>query len=62
MELYERLAAESLRWLRDGGVLAVEIGASRGAEVAESLARSFMDVRVEPDLVGRDRVVVGRRP
>jgi len=62
VEVYERLAAEALRWLRDDGVLAVEIGAAQGAAVAEVLARSFGGVRVEPDLAGRDRVVIGRRP
>jgi release factor glutamine methyltransferase len=62
VELYERLAAEASRWLRDGGVFVAEIGASRGSEVAEALRGSFTEVRVESDLSGRDRVVVGRRP
>jgi release factor glutamine methyltransferase len=61
-ELYERLAAEAHRWLRDGGILAVEIGASMGEAVMKILSPSYMDVRVEPDLAGRDRIVVGRRP
>lgn len=61
-DVYERLAAEALRWLRDGGVLAVETGASQGRALADALSRSFMDVRVEPDLPGRDRVVLARRP
>ena len=60
--IYERLAGESLRWLRTGGTLAVEIDARRGADVAEALRRDFVDVRVEPDLAGRDRVVVARAP
>ena len=60
--IYERLAGESLRWLRTGGTLAVEIDARRGADVAEALRRDFVDVRVEPYLAGRDRVVVARAP
>ena len=60
--MYERLAGEGMRWLGDGGILAVEIGAGRGSEVTEVLERAFMDVRVQTDLAGRDRVVVGRRP
>jgi len=60
--IYERLAGESLRWLRTGGTLAVEIDARRGADVAEALRRDFVDVRVEPDLAGRDRVVVACAP
>jgi release factor glutamine methyltransferase len=62
VDVYERLAAEALRWLRDGGVLAVEAAATQGGEIAKALGRSFMDVRVEPDLAGRDRVVLARRP
>lgn len=61
-DVYERLAAEALRWLRDGGVLAVETGASQGRALADALSGSFMEVRVEPDLAGRDRIVLGRRP
>jgi release factor glutamine methyltransferase len=61
-DVYEHLAAEALRWLRDGGVLAVETGASQGRALADALSHAFMDVRVEPDLAGRDRVVLARRP
>ncbi|HET7870600.1 MAG TPA: peptide chain release factor N(5)-glutamine methyltransferase [Actinomycetota bacterium] len=60
--LHERLAAEAIRWLRPGGALAVEIGAAQGPEVAKVMERSYGDVRIVPDLAGRDRVVVGRRP
>ena len=62
VEVIERLADEALRWLGDGGVLAVEIGASQGRDVVRLLEHSFADVRLEPDLAGRDRVVIGRRP
>ena len=62
IEVYERLANQALRWLRDGGLLAVEIGAAHGREVVDLLRGSLADVRAEPDLAGRDRVVLGRRP
>lgn len=61
-DVYERLGSESERWLRDGGTLAVEVGALRSDEVTEILRRAYADVRVLPDLAGRARVVVGRRP
>jgi len=61
-QLYERLADQALRWLRDGGVLAAEIGGSPGADVAKILEGSYTDVRTLPDLAGRDRIVVARRP
>lgn len=62
IEVYERLGAEALRWLRDGGFLAVETNASWGDAVAEAFRVSFKDVRLERDLSGRDRVVLARRP
>ncbi len=61
-EVYERLAAEAARWLVDGGTFAVEVGAAHSAEVVKGLEPVFMEVRVIPDLAGRDRVVLGRRP
>jgi release factor glutamine methyltransferase len=60
--LHERLAAEAIGWLRRGGALAVEIGAAQGPDVAKVVERFFEDVRIVPDLAGRDRIVVGRRP
>jgi release factor glutamine methyltransferase len=60
--LHERLAAEAIGWVPRGGALAVEIGASQGPDVAKVLEASYEDVRIVPDLAGRDRIVVGRRP
>jgi release factor glutamine methyltransferase len=62
IELYESLAREAARWLRDGGVLAVEIGERQAAGVERVLGGAFTEVEVRPDLAGRDRVVVARRP
>ena len=60
--LHARLAAEAIGWLRRGGALAVEIGAAQGPDVTKVVDPFFEDVRIVPDLVGRDRIVVGRRP
>lgn len=62
LEPYRRLAADAPGWLREDGVLAVEIDERRGGDVVRVLDRAFADVRVEPDLAGRDRVVVARGP
>ena len=62
LEPYRRLAAEAPAWLRVGGVLAVEIHSGRAEEVVRGLGAAFVDVRVEPDLAGRDRVVLARSP
>jgi release factor glutamine methyltransferase len=61
LEAYERIVAAAGDWLVPGGSLVLEIGAAQGAAVTV-LARDagFPDVRVHPDLVGRDRVVVAR--
>ncbi len=61
-DVFGGLVEGSARWLCDGGALAVEIGAWRRDEAVATFDHSFGDVRVEPDLAGRDRVVLGRRP
>jgi release factor glutamine methyltransferase len=51
------------RRVRSGGWLVLEIGADQGASVDRLLAAAgFVDVAIEPDLSGRDRVAVARRP
>jgi release factor glutamine methyltransferase len=62
IDVVESLAEDAARWLRDGGVLAVEIGSSQGADVAKALGRSFAHVEIRADLTGRDRVALARRP
>jgi release factor glutamine methyltransferase len=59
-DVHARLVDESPPWLAPGGSLVVEIGAEQGAEVRLLFERRFMDLRVLPDLAGRDRVVLGR--
>ena len=61
-EVHARLAEEAPGWLRPGGWLAMEIGASQGSEVAGLLAEAYERVEVVPDLAGLDRVVRGRLP
>jgi release factor glutamine methyltransferase len=60
--VHRRLVQESPRWLRSGGWLAVEIGASQGGEVRELFGQAFEAVEILPDLAGRDRIVRGRFP
>jgi release factor glutamine methyltransferase len=62
-ELTARLLHEAYAWLRPGGGVAVEIEDSTAAEVTTAAREAgFGSVAVRPDLNGRDRVVVARRP
>ena len=61
--IYERLFADAHRWLRRGGLVAVEIDDAAGPSVSAAAgAAGFTGAIVHPDLTGRDRVVSGRRP
>lgn len=62
IDVYERLGTQASRWLRAGGVLAVEIDARLGDPVVRALSTAFAGVRVERDLTGRERVVLARAP
>jgi release factor glutamine methyltransferase len=58
-----QIVAGAPAWLRPGGWLVVEIGASQGSAVAALAgAAGLADVTVRPDLAGRDRMLVARRP
>ena len=63
MRVYERIFAQSATALRTGGAVVVEVADARGEAVADAArAAGFIEVRVRPDLTGRDRVVEGYRP
>jgi release factor glutamine methyltransferase len=58
-----QLVAGALRRLRPGGALVLEIGADQGDAVRRLFETAgYTDVEIRPDLVGRDRIAVGRRP
>lgn len=59
-DVHRRLAEAAPAWLRPGGWIVLEIGASQGQEVGTYLANPFSSVEVLPDLAGRDRVVRAR--
>lgn len=57
----EEIVRSSPRWLRDGGVLVVEIASHHGpSALATAAAAGFKECLVAPDLAGRDRVLVAR--
>lgn len=61
-EVHGRLAEEAPSWLRPGGWLVMEIGASQAPDVVAVLRQHFEAVEVLPDPAGRDRVVRARLP
>jgi release factor glutamine methyltransferase len=62
LDFYRRAIPKMVRCLLPGGLVAVEIGDTQGAEVAAMfVAAGFTDVSVIPDLSDRDRVVTGAK-
>ena len=63
MAVIAALAREAATVLEPGGLLATEIDCRRGAACAELLRAQgcYHDVRVRPDLTGRDRVLTATR-
>jgi release factor glutamine methyltransferase len=62
LDALRAIVAAAPAWLRPGGALVCELGAAQGA-AAQALATSagLTDVRVHPDLAGRDRVLTACR-
>lgn len=56
-----QIVAEVAAWLVPGGLLVVEIGEAQGdAAGALAQAAGLVDVRIAPDLAGRDRALLAR--
>jgi release factor glutamine methyltransferase len=62
VELAERLIRSAPGKLADGGWLALEAAPPQFARLAAVMAEAgFIDVAVDKDLAGRERVIAGRR-
>lgn len=62
-EAVEQVMGGAAEWLRPGGSVVVEVASHRAQQSARvAAAAGFGDVRVERDLAGLDRIVIGRRP
>jgi release factor glutamine methyltransferase len=63
LEFYRRIIPGALRYLSDGGFLALEIGAEMGLEVARLFVQAdgYTPPRRYRDYAGRDRVVRARK-
>lgn len=63
LDAYRAIARGAPARLMPGGRLLVEIGPTQGPAVAALLAvQGLQDIRILPDLDGRDRVVAARKP
>jgi release factor glutamine methyltransferase len=49
-------------WLVPGGALVLELAPHQAPVLVEAASTRFTEVHVRPDLTGRDRVLVARRP
>lgn len=58
-----RFVTASRGWLRERGVLVLEIGETQRLAVTQIMQdNGFIDLETVPDLCGRDRVILGRLP
>ncbi len=62
-EAVEQVIGGASQWLRPGGSLVMEVASHRAQQTANMVAETgFAEVRVEHDLAGLERVVIGRLP
>lgn len=60
LRFYRRIAGESKKYLKNGGMLYFEIGHDQADAVTELMeSKGFQEIRVVKDLAGLDRVVYG---
>jgi len=61
LAVFRRVVSAAGRWLSVGGGVALELDAGRVGSAAQEMERSYEEVQVRKDLVGRDRIVYGRK-
>lgn len=63
LDIYRRIAKEAGAFLKDGGVMLLEIGCSQAQDVSDLLKeQGYEEIRVVKDLAELDRVVICRKP
>jgi release factor glutamine methyltransferase len=63
LDAIRQIVADAPAWLAPGGWLLIEIGHRQGNAVLDLLrSAGLVSESVEPDLTGRDRFAVARRP
>lgn len=60
LDFFRRIAVEARLWLRRGGLLALELDERMVGTAAREALEWYEEVRIVPDLTGRDRVVTAR--
>jgi release factor glutamine methyltransferase len=59
LDAIREIVSAAPEWLRPGGVLVLEIGASQGASVSALIEGAGMAAEIRRDPAGRDRIAVG---
>lgn len=60
MDFYKTIIEKAPQYLKENGLLALEIGATQGHQVSECMEqRGFQEVAIQQDWNGKDRVVLG---
>jgi len=60
-EIQERIIAAAWPYLREGGILALEVGDSQSKRISSLMEEKYSRIEVFPDLNGTERVVMGRK-
>lgn len=59
LDFYRKIIKESPKYLKEDGVLGLEIGYNQGKAVSELMKPFFYNIEIIKDLGGNDRVVIG---
>ncbi|OPZ86006.1 MAG: Release factor glutamine methyltransferase [Firmicutes bacterium ADurb.Bin419] len=59
LNFYRRITKDSVSFLNIDGLLAFEVGINQSRDVVEIMKESFKEIKIEKDLAGIERVVMG---
>ena len=61
LDFYRKIVKDSVRYIKPKGLLAFEVGFDQSQEVMKIMEDSFDNLKIEKDLSGIERVVMGTR-
>lgn len=60
LEFYRKIVEKAPQYLTEGGYLLFELGIDEAQDVKNMMSKDFVEIKIEKDLAGIDRVISGR--
>lgn len=61
LEFYKKIVTQAPKYLNDGGYLMFELGIGEASAVEQLMKKNFVEIKIEQDLAGIERIIWGKK-